>query len=46
MKETEKRDKAVEKERKELTDAEKKQIKAARMEKTQQAVVTKLRGKG
>ena len=43
---TKKTEKAAEKERKELADAEKKQIKAARMEKARQAVATKLRGKG
>ena len=47
MKETKKREKAVGKGRKELTDAEKKQIKAARMEKAEQAAVTKLvKGEG
>ena len=43
---TKKTEKAAEKERKELADAEKKLIKAAWMEKARQAVATKLRGKG
>jgi hypothetical protein len=46
-KETRKRENAVEKEKKQLADAETKQIKVvARIEKAQQAVATKARGKG
>ena len=46
MKETRKREKAAEKERKELTDEEKNQIKTAQMEKAWKAAMTKLMGEG